>query len=164
MSYPDKLIMVDFDGTLTHYPELYSKAGLDKENPQESIKQLIEKYKGYPVKNIVGEIKKNIKYRRDLIENIAKEKGNVYIISDNPFLEYLIPGDLQNMPSYKTVVPELDNGRLTGNCIMRSKRDIIKELLNGHKEVDIYTDGGKSDEEVIDYLRKTDKYIRVFRY
>ncbi|MCK4729885.1 MAG: hypothetical protein KAT28_01060 [Candidatus Aenigmarchaeota archaeon] len=163
--------ITDCDGTITTNSfEVYRNLpGISLEGDPKTV---IFKYMKYMknnggVEKYLSLVKENLKYRKELIEYL-KNKNQVYIISDNPFVKELIPPELRNCEGvYSTIVPEIVGGKFTGEILKDyTKVDIIKNHLpepNGNK-INFHTDGGLSDEELIKYLRDNYENVNVIRY
>ena len=159
----------DFDGTITlNSPEIYKDSfGISPgEDPKVAILKGIEYIKNESNLNkYLSEINKKINYRKKLIEYL-KTKNPVYIISENPFVKKLMPSELKPIGIYSTIIPEIVGGEFTGKIKETTKVDVIKTHLpkpNGAK-IKFHTDGGSSDEELIEYLEENYKNIEIIRY
>lgn len=147
----------DFDYTLTKgstYKALaeHNFKGIKKQMDIGEIEKYISKLKGTPVSDITN-LNKFIKYRERLLKDL-KNYDEVHIISRNPFVRDFVPDYLKNT-SYPTIEVEIENGILTGKIkSIVSKKDIIesKNIINGHAEIFVFTDGCSGDGEIIDYL------------
>ena len=162
--------IADFDGTITTnsdrvYGELFGI--YPEEDPKTAVLRGIGSIKNNSdLDKYLSKVKEDLKYRKELIKYL-KNRNPVYIISDNPFADKLIPSELNPVGIYSTIIPEIVGGRFTGRILKElTKVDIIKKQLpkpNGYK-INFHTDGGSSDEDLIEYLWKNYKNVKVIRY
>jgi len=166
-----EIYFVDFDGTLVSNSfDLYSEAlGIKIENSRETTKRVLKLLKDRNILEVL-KLKEKLNYRGELIKELYNEKNEgvlIYLLSDNPFVKYLIDKKFDGI--YSTIVPEIKNGILTGGILKEyTKVEIAERILADIEDISkikVYTDGGESDEDLIEYLQRNHgEKVEICRY
>ncbi len=169
--------ITDLDGTLfkdsfKSYEKFFG-IKIDEGNMEKVTRKVLKLIKGEKVSDVVSGLRGCLEYNEELLKHLIdkKKKGtNIIAITDNFGAIYLVPKGLDFNRVYSPTVLETEGGKFTGGILNKypSKVEIVKKILGDYApipEIHFHTNGGESDERVIEYLQNTcEGKVEIHRY